>query len=66
LLNRASSRRRGQWPALCADIDLSYSRLCKFADGRIREPGVTKIETLQGYFANHPVAESTGEQAQAA
>lgn len=47
--------RRGDWPALCTTLGLSYWWLTKFAQGRIREPGLSKIERLQSYFAAHPL-----------
>lgn len=47
--------RRGDWPTMCAALDLSYWWLTKFAQGRIREPGLSKIERLQKYFDAHPL-----------
>lgn len=49
--------RRGDWPAICEGADLSYWWLTKFAQGRIQEPGLRKIERLQKYFREHPRAE---------
>lgn len=46
--------RRGDWPALCRATGLSYWWLTKFAQGRIREPGLSKIERLQRYIADNP------------
>lgn len=46
--------RKGDWPAICARTGLSYWWLTKFAQGRIREPGLSKIERLQAYIAEHP------------
>jgi transcriptional regulator with XRE-family HTH domain len=48
-------RRRGDWPALCQATGLSYSWLTKFAQGRIREPGLSKIERLREYVEARPV-----------
>lgn len=37
---------KGQWPDICAVTDLRYDWLTRFAQGRIKEPGHSKIETL--------------------
>lgn len=50
--------RKGEWPALCIEAGLSYWWLIKFAQGRIREPGLLKIERLQDVLG----AEPTGEE----
>lgn len=47
--------RKGEWPAICRETGLSYWWLTKFAQGRIKEPGLTKIERLQAYIAANPV-----------
>lgn len=47
--------RKGDWPAICAATGLSYWWLTKFAQGRIREPGLSKIERLQSYISAHPL-----------
>lgn len=47
--------RRGDWPLICSTTGLSYWWLTKFAQGRIREPGLSKIERLQAYIAKHPL-----------
>lgn len=52
--------RKGDWPAICSHTGLSYWWLTKFAQGRIREPGLSKIERLQAYIDAHP-AEGEGE-----
>lgn len=46
--------RRGDWPTICEQTGLSYWWLTKFAQGRIREPGLSKIERLQAYLAPAP------------
>lgn len=46
--------RKGDWPVLCKATGLSYWWLTKFAQGHIREPGLSKIERLQAYFIAHP------------
>lgn len=55
--------RRGDWPTLCRATGLSYWWLIKLAQGRIREPGLTKIERLQAYFDAHPLPESGQQEA---
>lgn len=42
---------RGNWRSVCADTGLSYWWLIKFAQGRFKEPGHSKIEALQRHFA---------------
>lgn len=49
--------RKGDWPAICLATGLSYWWLIKFAQGRIREPGLTKVERLQNYLAANDPAE---------
>lgn len=58
--------RRGDWPAICTATGLSYWWLTKLAQGRIREPGLSKIERLQGYFAEHPRPDAGNDEAGAA
>jgi len=38
--------RKGQWPAICERTGLDYSWLQKFAQGRIKNPGYGKIDSL--------------------
>lgn len=42
--------RRGQWPKIAEDTGIPYFTLSKIASGAIRDPGVTKVETLADYF----------------
>ncbi|MGG6461428.1 hypothetical protein [Solilutibacter silvestris] len=37
---------KGQWPDICAVTGLRYDWLTRFAQGRIKEPGHSKTETL--------------------
>jgi hypothetical protein len=46
--------RKGDWPKICTDLDISYWWLTKFAQGRIENPGVRHLEALQKYFAETP------------
>jgi hypothetical protein len=59
----ALQSRRGDWPALCEATGLSYWWVTKFAQGRIREPGLSKIEKLQAYFAKHPLPPANDSEA---
>lgn len=61
----ALKSRRGEWPTLCNATGLSYWWLTKFAQGRIRDPGLSKIERLQDYIAANPVRASAPEAEQA-
>lgn len=59
--------RRGDWPTLCKATGLSYWWVTKFAQGRIREPGLSKIERLQRYIADNPLpAAADAQQAEQA
>lgn len=40
---------------MCTATGLSYWWLTKFAQGRIREPGLSKVERLESYIAAHPL-----------
>jgi hypothetical protein len=42
--------RKGEWPDICKQTGVSYWWLTKFAQGRIDNPGVLKLELLQSYF----------------
>lgn len=46
--------RKGDWPAICEKTGLSYWWLIKFAQGRIGNPGVLKLEMLQTHFDANP------------
>lgn len=43
--------RKGQWPALARQAGVDYSWLTKLAQGRIRDPGVVKIQRLADVMA---------------
>lgn len=38
--------RKGEWPKLARSAKVSYSWLCKFAQGKMGNPGVRPIERL--------------------
>lgn len=42
--------RRGDWPAICQATGLNYHWLVKFAQGRIAEPGATKLAKLAAHL----------------
>jgi hypothetical protein len=42
----ALNARKGDWPKIAADNDVSYSWLTKLAQGKIPNPGVTTVERL--------------------
>ena len=46
--------RKGEWPTICRATGLTYWWVTKFAQGKIVEPGVTRIEKLLTYFSDHP------------
>lgn len=49
LRNRLSTQ-KGEWPRLCSETGLTYWWLTKFAQGRIAEPGLSKIERLDAWL----------------
>jgi hypothetical protein len=59
-LRKELADRRGIWREICAATGLSYWWLTKFAQGRIGEPGLSKIEALQAYMRANPVAHHEG------
>ncbi|PVX77194.1 hypothetical protein [Paraburkholderia unamae] len=46
--------RKGEWPAICKRTGLSYWWLIKYAQGRIDNPGVLKLEKLMEHFESNP------------
>lgn len=51
--------RKGTWPAIARAMDPAapdsyYSWLTKFAQGRIPDPSVNKIQELADYFGGYP------------
>jgi hypothetical protein len=57
--------RKGEWPTVCRQTNLSYWWLTKFAQGRIENPGIRKLETLQAHFDAHPRLQSHESEAAA-
>lgn len=55
--------RKGEWPAVCRQTNLSYWWVTKFAQGRIENPGIRKLETLQAHFDAHPRLQSHKSEA---
>lgn len=47
---RMLQQRKGDWPAIAADVDETYSWLTKLAQGDIPNPGVNKVEPLYLYL----------------
>lgn len=45
---------KGEWPSICVATGLKYSWLCKLAQDRIPNPGITKIQRLADYFQRVP------------
>jgi len=41
---------KGQWERISRDVDVPYSWLTKLAYGKIKNPGVERIEKLDSYF----------------
>jgi hypothetical protein len=54
--------RKGEWPTVCRQTNLSYWWVTKFAQGRIENPGVRKLETLQAHFDAHPRGQVHGSE----
>lgn len=57
--------RKGEWPGICAKTGLSYWWLTKVAQGRIRSPGVVKLEALQAHFSVTPRPSTPSSEASA-
>lgn len=53
--------RKGDWPTVCRQTKLSYWWVTKFAQGRIENPGVRKLETLQAHFQAFPRDDFDGD-----
>jgi hypothetical protein len=49
-------QRKGQWPAIAELAGVSYSWLCKFAVGRIENPGYDSLKRLHGALADQSTA----------
>ena len=45
------SARKGDWQAVAAATDVSYSWLSKFFNGHIDNPGFNKLKSLHDYLA---------------
>ena len=41
---------KGSWRSIASATNVSYSWLCKFAEGRILNPSVQRIERILWYF----------------
>jgi hypothetical protein len=46
--------RKGDWPDICRQTEISYSWLTKFAQARLENPGAARLEKLQEHFDSHP------------
>ncbi len=49
LLDQMKSRLtavKGQWPAVCVQADVDYVWLFKVMQGRIKDPGVSRVERV--------------------
>lgn len=51
--------RKGYWPSICRSTNISYWWLTKFAQGRINNPGVLKLEKLEEHFKANPLQEQS-------
>jgi len=47
--------RKGTWPAIAADTDISLRTIEKIARREVKDPGVSRIESLARYFRALPV-----------
>jgi hypothetical protein len=41
---------KGRWPAICRETGLDYNWLKRVINGKIKDPGVNKIEVLYRYL----------------
>ena len=47
---KALNERKGNWPVVAQENDVSYSWLTKLAQGKIPNPGIQTIERLYYYL----------------
>lgn len=62
ILRSNLQRRKGDWPSMCRDTGLSYGWVTKFAQGKICEPGLRKVEALQRYIADNPLDSAVNDR----
>jgi hypothetical protein len=46
--------RKGEWPRIASETSNSYSWMCKFAQGKMTNPGVNRLEAIEKYLREHP------------
>jgi len=44
---------KGQWPAICAQAGVEYVWLFKVMQGRIKDPGVARVERVMAALDRH-------------
>jgi transcriptional regulator with XRE-family HTH domain len=42
--------RKGRWPDVCKATGVGYSWLTKFAQGKIPNPGISRLQVLHRHF----------------
>jgi transcriptional regulator with XRE-family HTH domain len=43
--------RKGEWPQIASDTGMSYSTLCKIAQGHIESPSVHTVQRLYDFLS---------------
>jgi len=46
--------RKGEWPHIAAATNNSYSWLCKFAQGKMTNPGAKRLEAIEQFLRENP------------
>lgn len=49
-VQRELQTKKGSWPTIAEKTGLDYSWLTKFAQGKIKDPGIQKIQRLADFF----------------
>lgn len=44
---------KGQWPTVAQESGVPYRTLRKIADGTVKDPRASSLETLDRYLENH-------------
>lgn len=50
--------RKGEWPHIADATSISYSWLCKFGQGKMTNPGVKRLETIDRFLRDNPPAKA--------
>lgn len=60
---RCLQEKKGSWPVVARETGISRRTIEKIARQEIKDPGVSLIERLAGYFRSQPAAEEKKQAA---